>query len=99
MFFLFYLCSTIFVHKGKKSIRCSETLNILQISTHQKGKRNHRYTANVLLVDSTDFVSVPNPTVVQAWFPLILTTYLTMRNTAKATYFYRCIKELIMHIS
>ena len=57
------------------------------------------YTANVLLVDSTDFVSVPNPTVVQAWFPLILTTYLTMRNTAKATYFYRCIKELIMHIS
>ena len=57
------------------------------------------YTANVLLVDSTDFVSVPNPTVVQAWFPLILTTYLTMRNTAKATYFYRFIKELIMHIS
>ena len=57
------------------------------------------YTANVLLVDSTDCVSVPNPTVVQAWFPLILTTYLTMRNTAKATYFYYCIKELIMHIS
>ena len=56
-------------------------------------------TANVLLVDSTDFVSVPNPTVVQAWFPLILTTYLTMRNTAKATYFYCSIKEMIMHIS
>ena len=57
------------------------------------------YTANVLLVDSTDCVSVTNPTVVQAWFPLNLTTYLTMRNTAKATYFYRCFKELIMHIS
>ncbi len=29
-------------------------------------------TANVLLVDSTDFVSVTNPTVVQAWFPHIV---------------------------
>ena len=58
-----------------------------------------RYTANVLLVNSTDCVGVTNPTVVQTYFQLILTTNLTMRKTVKATYFYCCIKELIMHIS
>ena len=57
------------------------------------------YTANVLLVNSTDCVGVTNPTVVQTYFQLILTTNLTMRKTVKATYFYCCIKELIMHIS
>ena len=62
------------------------------------GLKNH-YTANVLLVDSTDCVSVTNPTVVQTYFPLILTANLTMKNTVKGTYFYCCMKELIMQIS